>query len=33
MKKLVLPQYSWYEDKEIEIELPDDWIVEFLNLP
>jgi len=33
MKRLVLPQYSWYEDKEIPIEFPDDWIVEFHSVP
>jgi len=33
MKKFVLPQYAWYEDKEIPIEFPEDWLVDFHSVP
>jgi len=25
MKKIILPQFAWFGDKEVEISFPEDW--------
>ncbi len=33
MKRYVVPQFSWYEDKELSLEFPEEWDVEFHPVP